>query len=73
MTTTTTNQEQAMTTTPTTSQIESIRSEAARAGDLEMVTVCDQALDGDTAALAECAEVIATARAMEDTEDEPWA
>ena len=46
--------------------IEQLKSEAGAAGDLEMVRICDQALNEDEAAAEECARVIAQARAMED-------
>jgi hypothetical protein len=37
--------------------------EAAQAGDLEQVAVCELALAGDTAARAECERVVRAARA----------
>lgn len=52
--------------TPTTTQLRALRTEASQAGDLAQVTLCDRALDGDTAALVECARVIADAQAQED-------
>ena len=50
----------------TASQIETLRYEAAVAGDSEQVDICDRALDGDTNARAECAAVISDAEAMLD-------
>ena len=47
-------------------QIQALRDEAAEAGDLEQVAICDRALDLDTEARAECARVIDDARAMDD-------
>lgn len=41
--------------------IKTLRDEAAIAGDLEMVAICDRALDGDPEALAECEAVLAEA------------
>lgn len=61
-----------MTTTTTTSteitdeQLERLEQEAGSAGDLEMAATCRRALDGDTAARAECARVIRDAQAMAD-------
>lgn len=45
-------------------RITALRAEAVKAGDMEMVAVCDMALKGSTLALAECARVIADAVAM---------
>ena len=39
-------------------QLIKLRDGAGSAGDLEMVTICQRALDGDTEALAECVAVI---------------
>ena len=50
--------------TPTTEQIEALRSEAGAAGDREQVQVCDRALAGDEVAIAECARVIRAAQAQ---------
>jgi hypothetical protein len=48
-------------------QIEQLRDAAGQAGDLDLVKVCDRALDdGDEDARRRCAEVIDAARAMED-------
>jgi len=47
-------------------QIKALRKEAGAAGDYEMVEVCDRALAGDDAAIAECEKIIADAKAMED-------
>lgn len=48
--------------TPT---IETLRAEAATAGDLSMVEVCDRALRGDRHALAQVQRTIADAKAMQ--------
>lgn len=45
-----------------TTDIEALRTEAGAAGDLEMVQVCDAALDGDENARTECEAVILSAR-----------
>lgn len=50
----------------TTTQIEALRNNAAEAGDLDQVAVCDRALAGDDAAIAECVRVITDAEAMAD-------
>lgn len=55
-----------MTTDITDAQIEALRTEAAHAWDYDQVAICDRALQGDDAARAECAEVIADAAAMDD-------
>jgi hypothetical protein len=47
--------------TVTTEQIKALHTEAGAAGDLDQVRVCDAALEGDEAAVAKCAEVIAYA------------
>lgn len=52
----------------TNDQISTLRSEAGQAGDLEMVAICDQAIAGDESARNECADVIAAAQAMDDSE-----
>jgi len=46
--------------------IRALQAEAAEAGDLDMVAVCDRALAGDEVARAECGRVIAAAAAMGD-------
>lgn len=46
-------------------QIEALRIEAGQAGDATQVAICQRALDGDAAARAECARVIADAQAEE--------
>ena len=46
----------------TTNQILALRTEAAAAGDLEMVDTCDRALTGDEDARCDCEEVIEDAR-----------
>lgn len=50
--------------TVTKNQIQALRTEAGAAGDLKQVAICDRALDGDEAARAECARVIADAEAQ---------
>jgi hypothetical protein len=49
---------------PTDQQVRDLRDEAATHGDTEMVRVCDEALDGDSDARAECARVITEAQSM---------
>jgi hypothetical protein len=44
--------------------IKALRTEAGETGDLEMVRICESALDGDQEALLECVYVIESARAM---------
>lgn len=51
--------------TITTDQIQSLRTEAGQAGDLDQVAICDRALDGDADAITECERVIEAARSME--------
>lgn len=46
---------------PTTEQITALRFEAATAGDLAMVRICDRAIAGSSRALRECRRVIAAA------------
>ena len=53
----------------TTNQILALRTEAAAAGDLEMVDTCDRALTGDEDARFDCLEVIESAAAMIDDDD----
>jgi len=59
--------------TITARQIEILRAEAARAGDMAQVELCDRALDtadpGMYEARAECAEIIAAAEAQVDSHD----
>lgn len=50
----------------TASQIETLRTEAAAAGDTAQVDLCTAALAGDSAAWAACARAIRAARAMAD-------
>lgn len=50
----------------TTTEIETLRTEAATAGDLDQVAICDRALAGDAEALRECERVIRAAAAMAD-------
>lgn len=42
-------------------RIAALRTEAGQAGDSEQVALCDRALNGDEAARAECARVLAEA------------
>lgn len=49
---------------PTDQQVRDLRDEAATAGDAEQVRICDEALDGDGDARAECARVIVEAQSM---------
>ena len=51
---------------PTDDAIAALRVEAAAAGDDRQVSLCNRALDGQSAALRECARVIADAAAQED-------
>jgi len=54
---------------PTTEDIEALRTEAAAAGDMHMVSLCDKALDGSSQkAYWACVEAIDAARAMDDGE-----
>jgi len=46
----------------TETQIKELRNEAGAAGDLEMVAICDQALEGCEESIKDCARVIADAR-----------
>jgi hypothetical protein len=48
--------------TPTNAQIEALMTEAAAAGDAEMVALCTAALAGDDSARQECEWVIEDAR-----------
>lgn len=50
----------------TNDDIRILRAEAATAGDLEQVAICDAALSGDVGAHAECARVIDDAHAQDD-------
>lgn len=50
--------------TPTEEQVTGLRAEAAVAGDLAMVAVCDRALDDDEEALGEVADALAEAAAQ---------
>ena len=43
-----------------------MRNEAAEAGDMAQVAICDLALDGDEQALAECERVRRAAQAMQE-------
>lgn len=49
----------------TDNQIEAMSIEAGQAGDAAQVAICQRALDGDSAARAECARVIADAQAQQ--------
>ena len=51
--------------TLTTAQLHALRSEAAMAGDLAQVRLCDRALRGSVRAVRECRRVLAAAAAME--------
>lgn len=53
-----------MNTTNEDTMIIQLRDEAAVAGDMEQVRICDEALSGSRAARAECARVAAEARAQ---------
>lgn len=50
----------------TKAQIEKLSAEAGQAGDMEQVAICDKALEGDAASVAECARVIADAAGRAD-------
>jgi len=50
--------------TITTSQIATLRAEAATAGDIKMVAICDRALAESTRAIRECVRVISDAETM---------
>lgn len=52
---------------PTTSEIKQLKAEAASVGDYEMVSICNSALEGDPADLAECQRAIDSARAQDDS------
>lgn len=45
-------------------QLRSLRDEAGQAGDLDQVSLCDDALDGEEIARIECSRVVADARDM---------
>ena len=47
-----------MATQITSTRIETLRTEAAQAGDTKMVAICDRALNGSARATAECRKVI---------------
>ena len=47
----------------TSEEIQALQTEAGAAGDTAMIEICAAALEGDEAAAAECAAVIAEARA----------
>lgn len=44
-----------------------LKNEAGNAGDEMQVSFCDDALEGDETARAECAQAITNARAMDDS------
>lgn len=48
-----------------TNAIRDLRTESGSAGDLSQVAICDMALSGDAAAIAECLRVIGDARAAD--------
>ena len=50
--------------TITDDQIRTLRDEAGNHGDLEMVSICDRALNGSEPHVRECVECIADAEAM---------
>jgi hypothetical protein len=50
-------------------QVEDLRDEAAVAGDMAMIAICDDALEGDRAAQTECLRVI-RANNSENTSDD---
>lgn len=52
--------------TITDEQIHALSTEAAEAGDIAQVAICDRALSGDETARAECSRVIAAAEAQKD-------
>lgn len=54
-----------MTETLTDDMITALRRESAAAGDDMQVEFCDEALEGDEAARAECAQALNNARAMD--------
>lgn len=45
--------------------VSALRREAAEAGDMEQVAICDAAIEGDAEAAIDCARVIAEAAAQE--------
>lgn len=49
----------------TTTQIEALMTEAGEHGDLQQVEICERALTGDEAAIAECQRVIDAAAAQQ--------
>jgi len=64
-----TNEEDKM---DTAKNINDLRTEAASAGDMAQVKICDRALSGDTEAIEECARVIAVAAAMTPPPEIDW-
>lgn len=48
--------------TITTAQIKALQTEAAEAGDMRQVAICDRALNGSVRARSICARVIRSAR-----------
>ena len=46
-------------------QVQKLRNEAANAGDMEQVELCDRALAGDANAADECAEALSELRAAD--------
>lgn len=55
-------------TIPTDEKIEALRWEAAAAGDLAQVALCEEALDGDLEARASCLASMQAAGAMREAE-----
>lgn len=49
----------------TSEQIEQLKQEAAQAGNLAQVEICERALDGDESAVRECERVVREAAAQE--------
>lgn len=49
----------------TSAQIRKLRSEAATAGDMRQVALCDRALTGEPSTRRACAEAIESARAQQ--------
>lgn len=55
----------------TTDRIRALSTDAAEAGDLDQVRVCELALRGDRGALVECERVLAYAAAQDDDTEHP--
>jgi len=52
----------------TTEQIDALRTEAATAGDLAMVAICDLALEGDEGARLKCEDAVTSAADLAEME-----